>query len=126
MPIDVPADTSDQEDAQERRYFQRFPARFPTRFKDASGRYGEDVTLRDFSASGVRLHTRERFFIDDVVSVEVSLPDGRDPLMLNGRVTWARRGNPSRWDLGVEFHKVQLFRLHRLMSYASELEDITA
>jgi hypothetical protein len=110
----------------DRRIFERFSAKLPTKFKNASDDYGMDVSLRDFSASGVRLHTRERFFIDDVLSLEVKLPDGKDPVPLNGRVCWARAQAPSVWEVGMEFHKVNLFKLHRLVKFANEVQEAAA
>jgi Tfp pilus assembly protein PilZ len=103
----------------ERRMFERFSAKFPTRFKD----FGVDVFMRDFSASGAHLHTCERFFIDDMLSVELELPDGNDPLRLNGRVKWIKPHSPSLWDVGIEFHKVHLMKFHRLMKYANEVQE---
>lgn len=106
--------------------FERFSAKFPTRFKDTSDDFGVDVSMRDFSASGARLHTRERFFIDDMLSIELELPDGHDPLQLNGRVRWIKTQTPSLWEVGMEFHKVHLMKLHRLVKYATEVEEAAA
>lgn len=110
----------------ERRMFERFSAKFPTKFKDTSDDFGVDVFMRDFSASGARLHTCERFFIDDMLSVELELPDGHDPLHLNGRVKWIKPQSQSLWDVGIEFHKVHLMKLHRLVKYATEVQDAAA
>jgi len=110
----------------ERRLFERFSAKFPTKFKDTSDDFGVDVFMRDFSASGARMHTRERFFIDDMLSVELELPDGHAPLHLNGRVKWIKPQSPSLWDVGIEFHKVHLMKLHRLVKYATEVQDAAA
>ncbi len=110
----------------ERRMFERFSAKFPTKFKDASDDFGVDVFMRDFSASGACLHTRDRFFIDDMLSIELELPDGRAPLHLNGRVRWIKSQSPSLWEVGMEFHKVHLMKLHRLVKYATEVEETVA
>lgn len=110
----------------ERRMFERFSAKFPTKFKDTSDDFGVDVFMRDFSASGAHLHTRERFFIDDMLSIELELPDGHDPLHLNGRVRWIKSYSPSLWDVGIEFHKVHLMKLHRLVKYAAEVQEAAA
>ena len=110
----------------ERRMFERFSAKFPTKFKDTSDDFGVDVFMRDISASGARLHTCERFFIDDMLSVELELPDGQDPLHLNGRVKWIKSQASSLWDVGIEFHKVHLMKLHRLVKYATEVQGAAA
>jgi Tfp pilus assembly protein PilZ len=110
----------------ERRMFERFSARVPTKFKHAAGDYGTDVSLQDFSASGARLNTRERFFIDDMLSLELELPDGRDPLEVNGRVAWVKPQQRSLYEVGLEFHKVHLMKLHRLVKFAVDVEEATA
>ncbi len=124
--MDVVSEDQEQSGKQNRRMFERFSAKFPVRFKDSSVDYGGDVFLRDFSASGVRLHTKERFFIDDRLSLEVELPDGKDPLALNGRVCWSKPQAVSLWDVGMEFHQVKLFQLNRLVKIASEVAGIAA
>lgn len=72
----------------ERRIFDRFQFRFPTKFKDSRADFGNDVYLRDASANGVNILTRDRLFINDRIALEVELPDGNDPLVLSGRVMW--------------------------------------
>jgi Tfp pilus assembly protein PilZ len=98
----------------ERRIFERFSARFPVKFKDEREDYGAEVFLRDASAQGIRILTKERFFIDDQLSLDVQLPDGGEPMTLSGRVIWVKLLNLSLWDLGVQFHQVDLFKMERL------------
>lgn len=101
----------------ERRLFDRLDARFPTRFRDSSIDYGTDVFLKDFSATGVRITTRQQMFIDDIISLDIKMPDGLAPVSLNGRVRWVRQVMSGVWEVGVEYHRVELMRLHRLMHY---------
>ena len=103
---------------QERRLFERIPARFPTRYRDSSIDFGSDVFLKDFSATGACIATKERLLLDDVVSLEVKVPDGMDAVPLNGRVRWVHRITPRIFEAGVEFHKVELLHLHRIMKFA--------
>ena len=103
--------------ATEKRLFERFPARFPAKFHDTSVEYGLDVFLRNFSATGAHFLTRERAYLDDVVSVDVKVPDEFEPVAFNGRVRWSRQTEMQLWDVGVEFHKVNLMRLHRIMKH---------
>src|SRR5271170_6149661 len=91
---------------EERRLFERFSARFPVKFKDAREDYGADVFLRDASAQGIRILTKERFFLDDQLSLEVELPDGGEPMVLSGRVVWVKLLNLSLWELGVQFAEI--------------------
>src|SRR5271167_1187287 len=99
------------ETAEERRVFERFSACFPVKFKDAREDYGTEVFLRDASAQGMRILTKERFFLEDQLSLEVELPDGGDPMVLNGRVVWVRFLNLSLWDLGIQFTNVNFLKM---------------
>jgi hypothetical protein len=98
----------------ESRLFQRFPARFPVKFKHSREEFSSDVFLRDASAQGLRLTSRKRMFLHDSVALLVSLPDGKEPLTLNGRVVWTKTKGQDLWDVGLEFHKINLMNLHRI------------
>lgn len=100
-----------------RRTFERFSTRFPVKFKHSSSDFGSDVFLRDASASGIRITTKDRLFPNDSVSVLVKLPDDHNPLMLNGRVVWTKSRETNLWDIGLEFHQVQLMNLQRMFKY---------
>lgn len=104
----------------ERRIFERFSARFPVKFKDVYEDYGTEVFLRDASAQGIRILTKERFCLDDQLSLEVELPDGGDPMILSGRVVWVKILNLSLWDLGVQFHQVDLLKMQRLFKLTED------
>jgi hypothetical protein len=97
----------------DRRSFERFSARFPAKIKDSRQSYGTEVFLRDASAQGMRLVTRERFFLDDKVAVDVALPQGHQ-MDLSGRVVWAKLLDYSFWELGVRFDSVDLLKMQRL------------
>ena len=103
---------------QENRLFERFQARFPVKFRHARDEYGSSVFLRDASAQGVKVATRQRLFLNDSVSLEVKLPDGHDPLVLNGRVVWIKEKAPELWEAGLEFHRVNLMKLQRMFRLA--------
>jgi Tfp pilus assembly protein PilZ len=105
---------------EERRLFERFSARFPVKFKDTREDYGTDVFLRDASAQGIRILTKDRFFLDDQISVEVELPDGGEPMVLSGRVVWAKFLNLSLWDLGVQFQQVDFLKMQRLFKLSDD------
>ena len=107
----------------ERRIFERLPARFPTKFHDSSQDYGNGVFLRDMSASGVRIATTDRLFLNDFVSLDVKLPDGQDPVPLSGRVCWVRGVAPRVFEAGVEFHKINFVRTARIAKYVMALSE---
>lgn len=102
----------------ERRIFERFSARFPVKFKDAREDYGTEVFLRDASAQGIHILTKERFFLDDQLSLEVELPDGGEPMVLSGHVVWVKSLDLSLWAVGVQFHQTNFLRMHRLFKLA--------
>ena len=99
---------------EERRVFERFSARFPVKFKDVRGDYGTEVYLRDACAEGIRILAKERFFLDDQLSLEVELPDGGEPMILNGRVKWVKFLNLSLWDIGIQFPEINFLKMQRL------------
>ena len=101
----------------ERRIFDRFPARFPAKFKDTREDFGRNVFLRDASASGANIISRDRMFLDDRVALEVELPDGSTPLPLHGRVVWSKPTNTSMWDIGLQFDEVNFMKIQRLFKF---------
>ncbi len=107
----MPAATETKED---RREFERFSARFPVKFKDSRDDYGNDVFLKDASAGGARILTKERFFLGGQLSLEVELPDGGEPMVLNGSVAWVKFLNLSLWDIGLQFPQVNFIKMQRL------------
>lgn len=102
-----------------RRLFDRVVARFPAKIKDSSESFGDKITLHDASAWGVKLSSREKFFLNDSVSVEVSLPDGMFPINLRGQVIWTKERQDKTWDLGIRFHQIRLLYMSRLYSHAT-------
>ena len=112
MPISL-------QDTNERRVFNRFSARFPVKFKDSREDFGSEVYLRDASAQGIRIMTKERFFLEDQLALEVELPDGQEPMVLNGRVVWVKLLNLSLWDIGIQFTQVNLLKMQRLFKLTS-------
>ena len=108
------------QETEERRVFERFSARFPAKFKDSREDYGTDVFLRDASAEGVRILSKERFFLDDQLALEVELPDGGEPMVLSGRVKWVKLLNLSLWDIGVQFPEVKFLKMQRLFKHTED------
>ena len=107
-----------QPDEDSRRVYERFPSRFPAKFKDTRSDYGSDVYLRNASAGGVRITTKQRLYLNDNVTLEVELPDGKGPMTIRGEVAWIKSKNAEMWDVGVKFHKVVLMDLWRAFKYS--------
>ncbi len=101
----------------ERRIFDRFQARFPLKFKDSRADFGQEVFLRDASASGAHIVAHQRMFFNDRVSLEVELPDNNQPMALNGRVVWTKPASGNLWDIGLQFDNINFMRLQRLFKF---------
>lgn len=104
----------------EQRLFERFSARFPVKYKYTPAEFGSDVFLRDASASGAKITTRQRLYLHDSVSLVVQLPDGAPPLELNGRVVWLKAKEASLWEAGCEFYKVNFMKMHRIFKWVQD------
>jgi Tfp pilus assembly protein PilZ len=103
---------------QDHRVYHRFTARFPAKIKDSRDDYGTKVFLRDASAEGFRLTAKEKFFINDSLSLSVNLPDGHEPLVLNGQIVWVKTQEPGQmWEIGLRFHKIKLMNIQRLFRF---------
>ncbi len=113
---DLPA-ANQQSRKIEHRLFERFSARFPVKFRHTRSEYGSDVFLRDACARGVRISTRQRVFLNDSISLEVKVPDGSEPLMLNGRIVWMQTKSPTLWDVGVQLHEINFMEMQRIFKY---------
>ncbi len=107
----------------ERRLWERFPARFPAKIKDARDGFGEGLSLSDASATGARLISRDRFYLNDSIAVQVQVPDGQSPMNMKGEVVWARQKENSSWEIGMQFHKVEFMHLTRLYKFINPSLD---
>jgi hypothetical protein len=101
----------------DRRLCGRFVSRFPAKFKDARDDFGEKIYLRNFSAGGIKITTRERLYINDGVILEVMLSDERGPMIFRGEIVWVRNRDPEIWDAGLKFYKVVLMDMWRLSEF---------
>jgi hypothetical protein len=106
--------------ASDGRIFERFSARFPVKFKHSRHDFGTEVFLRDASAEGMKVATKEKMFLNDSVSLLVKLPDGHDPLTLNGQVVWVKSKSPELWEVGLRFHQVNLMEMQRMFKLVQD------
>lgn len=112
-PTENPNDPTVLPEDDEQRMFERFPSRFPAKFKDTRNNFGDDVYLRDASAGGVRINTKERLYLNDHVAIEVDLPDGRGTMTLKGEVAWVKSREDGMWNVGLRFHKIDFMDMWR-------------
>jgi hypothetical protein len=111
-----------QVEQQNRRVFERFSARFPAKFQHSHKDYGTEVFLRDASAQGLRMTSKERVFLHDSLSLIVKLPDGHDPMVLKGHVVWTKSRGSDLWEVGIELHKIELMAMQRLFNMVQDKE----
>lgn len=102
---------------EDRRIFDRFTARFPVKFRNSKEDFGTSIFLRDVSAEGAHFASRERVNMSQRVDLLVELPDGHDPLQLNGNVVWVRGTSPNTWDVGIKFDRVDFMSTQRIFKY---------
>jgi len=102
------------EASRERRIFDRMVARLPIKLSETEENFSNEIYLRDISASGAQLITKQRLIPHEKVDFWVQLPDGKGPLPLSGKVVWAREAERDIWDTGIIFEKVRLMDLHRV------------
>ncbi len=102
---------------EDNRVFERFTARFPAKFQHSNNGFGSNVFLRDISAQGVKIVTKENVYVNDRLDIAVELPDGHDPLILSGTVVWTRAMNPASYDAGLKFEKVDFMSTQRIFKF---------
>ena len=105
----------------EKRLYDRFQSRFPVKFKDARQGFGTNVSLRNVSAGGAKITTKEQLFLNDSVTLEVELLDGKGPMSLRGEVAWIKNIDPDLWDVGLRFYDVVFMNLWRLYKTAENV-----
>lgn len=104
----------------DQRVFDRFKARFPAKFEDSQNEFGSEVFLRDMSAQGARLVSRQRLQIYDNVSLQIKLPDGHTQLNFNGQIVWTKNQTNDSWEMGLKFHQIKFMALQRLFQFCAE------
>lgn len=103
---------------EDRRLFDRFAARVPAKIKDSRDNYGQSLYLRDASADGAQVMSKQQFYINDSLTIDIEIP-GQYPLTLKGSVVWVSKQSEDRWDLGLKFYKLDLIELSRLYERVS-------
>ena len=103
---------------EDQRIFDRFTVRLPVKFKHSEEDFGTEVFLRDASAEGVKVTSRQRLFPNDIIFLMIKLPDAEHPLTLSGRVMWVQPKESNQWDAGLRFHKISLMSMQKLYKFA--------
>jgi len=100
----------------ERRLFERIEAKYPLRLNEKEEPYNSGVYLRDFSAGGVKIITKQKLSRDKDIDFWVDLPDGNEPVHFSGRVVWLKNVGNYVWDAGISFKNIRLMSFHRLLN----------
>ena len=101
--------------------FERFSVDLPVKFKGAPETPEPRVFLKNASAQGAQLISRERFYLNDFVSLEVRLPDGLSPLILHGQVVWMSTVEPDAlWRVGLNLQGQEWLKLQHLYAVKGE------
>ena len=75
------------------------------------------TTLLDYIRS-TQITTKEQLFVNDSLTLEIELPDCKQPMTLKGQVVWAAHDSESGMnDVGVKFHTVDLVHMSRLYQF---------
>lgn len=106
-----------------RRSYERFQSRFPVKFKDTRDNFGSNVHLRNVSAEGAKITTREQLYLNDSICMEVELPDGKSPMIMRAVVVWTNKLDAQIWDVGIKFHKVVFMNLWRIHKF-TEIDPV--
>jgi len=112
----------------ERRRFRRVKIAFDVEYSVEGAGLSEKKSLaKNIGAGGLCVIAYKKLEIDSVLSLEVHLPDGGDPLRMKGRLIWIRQFSGQdklvRYDAGIEFLNTEQQDLQRLSRYISQLPD---
>jgi len=102
----------------EKRMFSRFQSRFPVKIKDTRQDFGTNTYLHNSSAEGVKITTKEHLYLNDSVTLEVELLDGKGPTTVRGEVVWTKKYDNEMWEAGLKFHKIDFMNLWRIYKSA--------
>ncbi len=100
----------------ERRLFERIEAKCPVKLDSKDQPFDANIYLRDFSAGGVRIITKKKLNTNQDLDFWVAVPDGHDPLQLQGKVVWLKDVGKNLWDAGICFKRIHLMDCQRLLN----------
>ena len=91
--------------SRDQRKFPRLLQPFTVQYrvvKDLSASWRE-VTTVNLSAGGMRLRCADAFDLQEILEIQVQLPNAHQPLRLRGRVVWTEMQAAGVTENGIEF-----------------------
>ncbi len=96
------------------RTFERFKREFSARFIGLDGKENVAQTF-DVSAKGLGLSTSQELESQANLEIWLDVPNSTDPLYTRGQVVWTRLAGTTGFRSGIEFEKVNLMGVSRLL-----------
>jgi len=115
-------------DNTERRKFPRVNTAFDVECSVEGVGHSEKRSLaKNIGMGGIYLITYKKLEIDSILSLKIHLPDGKEPFRTKGRLVWEREFTSQdsivRYDVGIEFLKIEERNSQRLSLYISQLPN---
>lgn len=101
----------------ERRLFERFDINFSARMRGCNDDSGNEISLINISARGISFRVKGCFLVEDKISLDIAIPDGKSPMLFKGEVVWADCDEFNDCKIGLKFRQINLVRMSRLYKY---------
>ena len=99
----------------DRRIFRRIQAFFPLRIYDIMERREASGHVINLSAKGVGLVVDQPLKPDTALDMWLGIPDGHEPLYLQGRVAWQEPQGYDQYRVGVKFNRINFMGVSRAL-----------
>lgn len=101
---------------EDRRMFVRFPVAMPARFFRGDIGIKGNGCLRDISASGLCIETKERLDARARMRIDVQIPHVDQPFSTAGAIVWVQRIGGKKYRAGVMMDKIELMGVWRVLN----------
>lgn len=104
----------------ENRIFHRFPTNCLARYKNSHDSSEGEVILRNASAQGLKVVSKNPLYVNDFISFAIDVPHSSLPLNVRGEIVWSKRDEKHYWNIGVKLQKIRFVEMSRLYDETSE------
>ena len=105
--------------ASERRKFERVSVVGAVRYHGSQG--VSCIAINDISCGGIRLHLSAKEKPGTDVEIELTLDQESTPLIIRGRMVWARQNTP--YEAGVRFLSLDANQRRKLLELANRTSN---